>query len=404
MHKILIACVSVLFLLFFGCVQPVGQGDDVYGAVAVGGGDDGLVTDLERAVLLDEEGFAPGAKPVETFEYNITEISRIRPPTVNGHPVQANDIVISGNTAYVAYNTAGPVFDGAVQIIRINGRKLRFEREIAFASMDVITLNLQGDKLYFGGMADPDVFDGRRSFIGVIDLYNPKARNIADSLVWLNSFAATGIAVYSDEFFVSVGAADGGVEILGQDMVPLAASPAIEADDIRDIEEYSGGVIALAGTTDSVAENGRILIIKNGVVTREITIEDFDSPEAKATLEVNGGYAYLGLSAKGFQVCDLSNENVLLTFPNPDADPLHVTNSVSFEDDLIFSANGEYGFRVLRYVPADASAVIVGYYGFQGLTDGYGQNYSANHVEYRNKYLFVASGAGGLSAYQLSVK
>jgi hypothetical protein len=110
---------------------------------------------------------------------------------------------------------------------------------------------------------------------------------------------------------------------------------------------------------------------------------------------VNGTYAYLGLSVKGFQVCDLVGENILFTFDNPDADPLHVTNSISFADDLIFSANGEYGFRVMRYTPAATSATIVGFYSFAGLTDGGGQNYSANHAAFRNKYLFVASGAGG---------
>ncbi len=402
MRNAIFCCVVAAFLVLFNCTPPISVPVDEYGNVSITAGDNGLVTDLNAAIVLEEESVA-GA-PVTSFNYNITQISRIEPPEVRGHAVQANDIIISDNMAYLAYNTAGPVFDGAVLIVKITGKTLRIEKEFDFASMDIISLNLQGSKLYFGGMADPDVFDGQRSFVGVIDLSGPKASAIAGSVVYLNSYAATGIAAQGGKFYVSVGAADGGVEILDDTLTPEYDSPAIDADDIRDIKEYGGGVIALAGTTDSVETDGRILIIKGEAVDKEIAIPDFDSPEAKATIEVNGDYAYLGLSAKGFQVCDLATEDVIFTYPNPDAEENHVTNSITFQDDLIFSANGEYGFRVLRYTPGAASASIVGYYGFNGLTDRYGQNYSANHIKYRNKYLFVAAGSGGVCAYQLALK
>jgi hypothetical protein len=394
----------VITALAVGC--SLEEPTDISGNVTVSTGDNSLLTEMDQEVFLDEEGYDPGKRPVpvETLGYSIIQIGEIRPTTVSGHTVQANDILISGNRAYVAYNTAGEVFDGAVQIIKITGKSMRIEKEIRFADMDVIALHLQGEKLYFSGMANPDVFEGNRSFIGSIDVGSPKAAAIVDSIVYLNSYAATGIAAYDDKLYVSVGAADGGIEILDSLMTPLDDDPVISADDIRDIEEYSGGVIALAGTTDSVAENGRILIIKDDTVAKEITITDFDSPEAKATIEVNGDYAYLGLSAKGFQVFDLNNENEIFTLPNPDSIDQHVTNSISYNEKLIFSANGEYGFRVLRYTPPAASAEKVGYYSFAGKTDGSGQNYSANHIEYRNRYLFVASGVGGISSYLLVYK
>lgn len=212
-----------------------------------------------------------------------------------------------------------------------------------------------------------------------------------------------------DQYYVSVGADDGGIKILENNLEPVEGSltsPDILADDIRDIEAYDSGVIALAGTTDSVEveTNGRIMIIKGNTVDNEIEIPGFNSPEAKATIEVNENYAYLGLSAKGFQVCDLIEENILFTFDNPDDDPLHVTNSISYDENLIFSANGEYGFRVLDYSPPGTSAEIWGFYSYSGLTDSEGQNYSANHIAYKGRNLFVASGAGGVLVYQLSPK
>jgi len=146
-----------------------------------------------------------------------------------------------------------------------------------------------------------------------------------------------------------------------------------------------------------------VLLVEGGAIAKTISIPAFDSPEAKATVEVNGGYAYLGLSAKGFQVLDLGTRELVLALPNPDASPNHVTNSVSFDGDLIFSANGEHGLRVFRYTPPGAAS-LVGYYPYDGLRDGTGQRFSANQVAYRNAYLFVASGVGGVQVFQLARK
>jgi hypothetical protein len=275
--------------------------------------------------------------------------------------------------------------------------------------MDIICLHQRGSDLIFGGMANPDVFEGKRSFIGKINLYRPRASDIADSIVFLSSYAATGVTSYDDNYYVSLGAADGGIKILDNTMTPVQGTLDeidLLADDIRDIEAFDDGVVALAGTTDSDTITASLLIIKDSVVDSSIPIENFDSPEAKATVEVNDNYAYLGLSAKGFQVYDMSSDSgsPLFTYDNPDADPLHVTNSISYYDNLIFSANGEYGFRVLDYTPSDTSAAIVGYYSFAGLTDDEGQNYSANHIVYRRRCLIVAAGAGGVLFYDLSNK
>ncbi|MBN2441671.1 MAG: hypothetical protein JXJ04_09995 [Spirochaetales bacterium] len=400
----LIISIIVTFL-YFGCALPTEEEPDICENVMIFSGNSDLITDMDTPVLLESE--TPTRGYITNFEYNITQISRIRPTTVNNHTVQANDILISGTTSYVAYNTAGDIFDGAIQVIKKTGKKITLEYEIQFRDMDIICLSKQGDDLVFGGMANPDVFDGKRSFIGKINLRGPKSSRIVESFVFLSSYAATGVTKLDDQYYVSLGAADGGIKILDNNMGPVQGTletPDILADDIRDIEAYASGIVVLVGTTDSEATNGRILIIKEDAVTKEIEITDFDSPEAKATIEVNDNYAYLGLSAKGFQVCDLTSEKILFTFDNPDDSPLHVTNSISYHENLIFSANGEYGFRVLDYTPSQTSADIVGYFSFSGLTDENEQNYSANHIAYKSKCLIVASGAGGVLYYELSDK
>jgi hypothetical protein len=395
----------IVCTLFFGCLLPEEEVIDEYENILIFSGDNSLVDDTDTLISLESED--PSRAPVENFEYTIEQIAQIDPTIVNGHTVQANDILIFGPKAYVAYNTAGPVFDGAIQVIFKLGKKVFLTMEIQFSDMDIICLYRQGSEIIFGGMANPDVFEGKRSFIGRINLIRPKASDIADSIVFLSSYAATGVTSYDDNVYVSLGAADGGIKILDKDMVPVQGTldePDILADDIRDIGNFDDGVIALAGTTDSDASTASLLILKDGALDNSIPIENFDSPEAKATVEVNDNYAYLGLSAKGFQVYDMISEELLFTCDNPDEDPLHVTNSISYNDNLIFSANGEYGFRVLDYTPSASSAEIVGYYSFDGLMDDEGQNYSANHIAFRSKYLIVASGAGGVLFYELSNK
>jgi hypothetical protein len=78
---------------------------------------------------------------------------------------------------------------------------------------------------------------------------------------------------------------------------------------------------------------------------------------------------------------------------------------VSSDSDLIFSANGEWGFRVFSVQNKQFNATTVaGYYPFEGLTDAEDKNYSANHVEYKSGHLFVAAGVGGVQIFTLDKK
>ena len=91
----------------------------------------------------------------------------------------------------------------------------------------------------------------------------------------------------------------------------------------------------------------------------------------------------------------------------PDDNPLHVTNSVSSDGNLLFTANGEYGFRVLDVDgnKTDSNfATVAGYYPYNGVTNSNGVNYSANHVVYKSGNLLVASGVGGVQIFNLSKK
>jgi hypothetical protein len=345
------------------------------------------------------------AAAVATFNYDIKYVSQVPPVTVENATVQANDMVICkcGTAAFIAYNTAGDKFAGAIQIIDTTDKaKPKVTREIKFGSMDVNALYYDGDFLYFGGQADPDKW-GYKSYVGRVNLSNPTSDQIMGSLVALPSHAVTSITKYNDKFYVGVGAKDGGVQTLDATMkkTAFAAFP-----DVRSVDYSASGVVALTGTVDNSATAGKVVTL--GQPTLDITLPNFQSAYAKATLEVDSlGYAHVGLSKDGYQVINPASKNVKFRLANPSTNPLEATNGVSTDEDLAFVANGEYGFRVVQIkdrTQTDANfGAVAGFHQMKGPSYD-GKSYSANLIRYKAGTLFVASGLGGVNMYTLTKK
>jgi len=375
-------------------------------------------------------------KQVDDFEYEILRVAQVLPVEVGSSSVQANDIVFSGSNAYVVYNTAGDVFAGALQVIDFsNPRYPVITTEIGLPHADVNAVAVTNEDVYIGGAWDPDFITGYdagdpdRAFIAKIalaDLGTVTADEIDAGKVILDSFVATGIAVDGNDVFVSTGALDGELEILDTDLVQTGFAA---YSDLRDIEIFRGGVVALQGTQDSGLLEGRVLTVDdNGSEKDELVIEDFGSPEKKATIEVYGNkYAFLGLSEAGFQIVYLKSDSEpgdpvqsVYTIENPtglDWTDKTDTNSASYNEDLIVTANGEAGFRIFRVVDdldkedkVENFTEAVGFVPFDETDpDGDGVYWSANHVEYRTVsdtagFLAVASGTGGVNLYYLTQK
>jgi len=335
--------------------------------------------------------------------YDVTLVARISAVLVDGDDVQANDIVISGNKAYIAYNYAGEPFKGAVQIVDISDKdEPEILEEIKMPSMDVNALYIDGSNLIFGGAADPDIW-GYKSFIGKISTRKISPTDIAASITELPSHAVTGITKKNSYYYATVGAADGVLLKLNKS---FGVAESIDLSDGRDIEEYDGGLVVISGTTDNPAANGKISIVsKNLDIEEELSVTDFGSDYHKATIEIyDKDMALLALSKAGMKVLDLDNgSRVVYELPNPQTADVAFpyTNSVSSDKELIFTANGEYGFRVLYNEDEDFENVsVAGYFPFNDpeLDD---LNYSANHIEYKSDHLFVACGVGGVQIFYL---
>ncbi|MNY18365.1 hypothetical protein D3C86_1517420 [compost metagenome] len=217
----------------------------------------------------------------------------------------------------------------------------------------------------------------------------------------MRSYATTGIARHGNRYYVGVGARDGGIAILDTDLKETGFRP---SPDVRDLDKYESGVVAVSGMTDNANPTGKVLLLGENDKDTTIPIQNFRSDYAKSTVQAVSHQAFLGLSQLGFQVVDLKSNETMFTLPNPTSDPNHVTNSVACDGKLVFVANGEYGVRVLTLgdtkVKGAGFATLVGYHSLMG--EAYdGKRYSANDLRYANGYLFVASGIGGVNVYKV---
>ncbi len=125
-------------------------------------------------------------------------------------------------------------------------------------------------------------------------------------------------------------------------------------------------------------------------------------------MEVVGGKAFIAAGTGGVQILSVTTGAVVGTVPLPDAaalglDPsVVVTNAVAVDDDLLFISNGEAGVYVAQgSQPFDQTGseqqqqiTLLGQLQFDNLQ-------SVNHVAFKNNYLIIASGLGGLKTVEV---
>ena len=386
---------------------------------------------------------AAGRRKVTDFQYQLTRIAQVVPVEVQGVNVQANDLLLVGDSLYVSYNSAGAEFAGALQVIDVTSpRTPRLVVEIGLPDADINAVAVDGSAIYIAGAWDPDAttfpeFDpveNDRAFVVRIEsseLASITSDQIADRKVVLPSYAATGIAIANGIVYVSTGALDGELALLNADLTSITIATPDSRGDFRDIEVFGGGAVALQGTDNSGLVTGRVVTIQEDGSQRDtLEIEDFGSPEAKATIEVyDRRYGFLGLSEAGFQIVYLRDDSTpgapvqsIFTIANPTVEwsQLTSTNSASYSDDMIFTANGEAGFRAFLVTgrlqrdnpPGDGFTTLIGFVPFDRTgPDANGHYWSANQVEYRSVrgkgavgLLAVACGVGGVNLYLLTEK
>lgn len=415
-----ISATAALLLTSTACYDQITAGIDESDERAVVTNDETSLAD--RMTYLDED--IPIDAPAQAAFASMTDgpvlapsavdlklIAQVKPPTINGERVQATSVSRRSAIAFlVSYNLQGEAFLGGTDyLINWFSRFPIIHSSASFADSDISAVAHSGSAVYLAQATNADGFATSAS-IETLSIKNLRMSLLDNNRFDLSSFAATSVVVVGNTTYVTTGS-DGHLYALNsRDLSVLAQYP---LEDARWVEHDASNdrIVVVQGTPGRIStfEEGNF----DGGTLNLLNTFPFmgaNQAEAKSTVEVVGGKAFIAAGPDGVQIMCLDDGSIVGTVPRPDPaalglDPSVVTtNAVTVDDDLMFISNGEAGV----YVAAGAedfdrtdcdeaqSISVLGSLRFGDLE-------SANHVSYRQGYLFVAAGLGGVKIVQANV-
>lgn len=318
---------------------------------------------------------------------NLTLVANIAPPVISGTTVQATNVVVKDDLAYVSYNTAGDVYRGAVHIIDVSDPyNTVLKSEVFLSDTDVNTLTVDdSNRIYLAGATSQYA---KPASLEVFSLKN-NGTQFDSSLKKLDlpSFAATDIEFFSDKVYVSVGASLGGVARINSSLSQDRFYPLTDA---RWLETgYNGWLTVLKGKGSS--SSAKLLSINSrGRLKKSINIAGLTQEGHKSAFDIQDSIAYVGSSDGGFQAIDMNNSQQLKQIIPTKG----ITNAASANGDFVFAANGEDGISVIE---KDGSSYTELGSLLLNQTSADGRPTSSNMVKHVGDYVFIADGVGGLN-------
>ena len=312
-------------------------------------------------------------------------VAEVAPPLVGDVQVQATNVHIEGNLAYVSYDIAGDEFSGGAYIIDIsNPQQPVLLSEVTLKDTDYYSLTKSGNQLFLSGASLRDTLKSR-AMVQAVQLSADGRQFVSDNgLVDIPSFAATDIAADGQSLYVTTGAQNGGVaKVNAANLTQDAFYPLEDARSVSlDYQENGvSRVTAFRGTSGEL----HILDTNLEPVRTQAFPGTATIPFSKSTVEIQNDLALIGAGDGGALSVKLSDLSTAATLKAPSG----LTNGASLNGSLAFMAEGEDGVSMAA-VDASGSLQKLGSFRFENSA-------SANMVAYQNKVLFVANGRGGLS-------
>lgn len=315
----------------------------------------------------------------------LTLVAEVAPPQVLGKNVQATDVQVQGNYAYVSYAVAGPEYSGGVYILDIqNPAQPKLVAEMTSPDLDVYALMPQGQRLYLSG-ASPSEKLSTPALLQALALSDDGSQFSQDlGTLGLPSYAGTDVAVSQGKVYVSSGDKDGGISRI--DAATLASDAFFPLADARSVNtNYAPGgvpaVVAFKGTSGAL----QLLDMALQPQQRYDLPGTATIPYSQSIMEIQGSQALIGAGDGGGVLVDLASGAQRAQVKPPQ----HITNGATLSGDLAFLANGEDGVSVAS-IQADGSLEPLGSLSFA-------EHVSSNTVMFRNNVLYIANGRGGLS-------
>jgi hypothetical protein len=321
--------------------------------------------------------------------------------------LQATSVSMKSSHAIVSYNMAGEPFLGGIQIYRKYHEFPFLRSQALFRDTDVNAVHVSDNKVYAVGASEPAV-PPHAAILEVIGMRGTKFVLADNNRLELTSYAGTSVIHDEDNGKVyATSGNSGGLTIV--DDSSFTIDNVLALDDARWVHfDEDTDTLAVAQGCCGLNLNGEISVYDISTGTpgwqRSFGFTGADIAESKSTVEVVGGKAIIAAGSGGVQVMSTVSGVVLASIPIPTAldsginDPnLRVANAVSVDDDLMFISFGEAGIYVAQ---ANEDFNDTGSEGPVSLTLlgklQFGSLESVNHVAFKENYLYIASGLGGL--------
>ncbi|MFC1618826.1 hypothetical protein ACFL45_02670 [Candidatus Neomarinimicrobiota bacterium] len=347
-----------------------------------------------ETVPIDTQGVAAASlRKAPADSIVLTLVAEVAPPEYDGQVLQATDVNIKGQKAYVSYNMRGETFLGGVDVFDISDiTSPQLVSSAIFTDTDVSGLTEQGGALYLASATERPGFDSP----AVLEVVTLKSGLLTDdvSTIDLPSYAGTDVEVAGNYVYVTSGADGGVVTVLSTGSLEQQYS--FEADDARGVSADDQDVGVVAGTPTRLLTFNR----NTGNLVHDYILTGATIPFSKSTIEINRSKAILGVGDGGTQIVCLETGTVIEQITQPVVAGLDasvtVTNAATTYKKTLFMSNGEAGVYVaLSETNFDSKGCdvdnlqLVGKFRFDDFQ-------SVNHVAYRSDVLFIAGGLGGL--------
>lgn len=339
------------------------------------------------------------ALPPQAFSLRLR--AEVLPPAIDGQVLQATAIAMRGDRATVSYNMRGAQYLGAIDVFNISDKsRPKLRSEALFNDTDINSVAIDEGNVYVA-TATGDPAYAYPAVLEVIKLRSEKLVLEGNQRVPLTSFAATSVVIPAKTIYTTSGNT-GALTALDQGTLALTGS--IDLFDARWVDVADGKVVVVQGTPGQISVYDEQTLQLLG----QYAFTGADIPESKSTVEVIGGKAFIAAGTGGVQILSVNTGAVVGSVPLPDPaalglDPsVVVTNAVAVDDDLLFISNGEAGVYVAQgSQPFDQTGseqqqqiTLLGRLQFDDLQ-------SVNHVAFKNNYLIIASGLGGLKIVEV---
>jgi hypothetical protein len=319
----------------------------------------------------------------------INLIARLSPPVYEGEILQASHIKFVDNYAYVAYNTQGQRYLGAVDIVDVS---FPYEPKLISSVMFINQETNQGKDV---SSVDAKTSSGNtlvwitgsdeKSDSAFVERFELNSSNQFESdqtkSVSLRGWVGTDVRYFNDKIYVTSGTG-GGLTVFDNQMKELSFMSLVNA---RSVDVNKDFEIALGGNPGH--------LYNPGIWDKEIG--GATDPDAKSILRLHNNFVLAGLGEEGLKCFDVSSNTpstVISSLPRPvvpaDGSPLeYVTNGVSVTDNgWVYVANGAAGLDVAK-IDSNGQLTWMGNVNLEA---------SVNFVEANEEYVFVARGELGL--------